>query len=64
MKFLKSLFDKKSRNGADRAGGAVVTRKLPPIDLTRTTHPITSAGNGEKKPRVGNLTLYMLLSDI
>ncbi|ETP02482.1 hypothetical protein F441_20463 [Phytophthora nicotianae CJ01A1] len=63
MKFLKFLVDKRSRDSADHAANAA-TGVLPPINLTSPTRPIKSAGNGEKKPKVGKLTLYMLLSDI
>ncbi|KAG6955030.1 hypothetical protein JG688_00012073 [Phytophthora aleatoria] len=64
MKFLKSLFGKTPREGAGQVPDVATTCTLPPIDLTRTTRPIKSAGNGEKTPTVGKLTLYMLLSDI
>lgn len=67
MKFLKSLFRKTPRDGADQATRrerVEATGALPPIDLTRTTRPIKSEGDGEKKPRVSKLTLVMLLSDM
>ncbi|KAL3662114.1 hypothetical protein V7S43_012915 [Phytophthora oleae] len=63
MKFFKTLFRKNSRDNVDQAAN-VSTGTLPPIDMTRTTCPIVSAGNGDKKPKVGKLMLYMLLSDI
>ncbi|KAE9312074.1 hypothetical protein PF008_g20045 [Phytophthora fragariae] len=64
MKFLKSLFRKTPRDGSDNASDVAMTGTLPPIDLSRTTRPVRSEGNGEKKPRVGKITLYMLLSDM
>ncbi|EGZ19271.1 hypothetical protein PHYSODRAFT_285258 [Phytophthora sojae] len=65
MKFLKSLFRKTPREISDQASEratAATAGTLPPIDLARTTRPIRSEGHGDKKPRVGKLTLYMLLS--
>ncbi|KAG3087013.1 hypothetical protein PI125_g18775 [Phytophthora idaei] len=64
MKFLKSLFRKTPREGAGQVPDVATTCTLTPIDLTRTNRHIKSAGNGDKKPTVGKLTLYMLLSDI
>ncbi|KUF77388.1 catechol O-methyltransferase 2 [Phytophthora nicotianae] len=55
MKFLKFLVDKRSRDSADHAANAA-TGVLPPVNLTSPTRPIKSAGNGEKKPKVGKLT--------
>ncbi|KAK1944356.1 Catechol O-methyltransferase [Phytophthora citrophthora] len=63
MKFFKTLFRKTSHDNAEQVATAP-TGTLPPIDMTRTTRPIMNAGNGDKKPKVGKLTLYMLLSDI
>ncbi|KAG1697244.1 hypothetical protein DVH05_016532 [Phytophthora capsici] len=63
MKFFKTLFRKTSRANVDQVAN-VPTGTLPPIDMTRATRPIVGAGNGDKKPKVGKLTLYMLLSDM
>jgi hypothetical protein len=62
MKFLKTLFHKTPRDQTVERENVAGT--LPAIDLTRKTRPVTSTGNGEKQPRVSNLTLMMLLSDM
>ncbi|KAH7460742.1 hypothetical protein KRP22_007697 [Phytophthora ramorum] len=63
MKILKSLFRKAPRERSNQAPTAT-TEVLPPMDLARTTRPIRSGGNGNKKPKLSNLTLVMMLSDI